>query len=419
MAHAEAKRSLVTRSVEPPRQLLMISSIDYLQGSAPANRHIALANGLVSLGHSVAFLLPQRVSADALGLAFPQFQWFSLDSKSAIAARLGWRADLITSWRKSVGTVLADFMPDAIFCLDREPLVLGLARRLARAEDVPIVHEMTEFPDVVAPKGLSGKALLWSFFSWHLPNLDGCLVISTALSELVSQQGQERVQCRISPMYVDPSRFERGAPIEYRREIEDPLRLGYAGSLDPEKDGLNNLLLALSELRSRHEELPPVNLRVWGSDSHLEDMKALAVTLGIADSVDFVGRISASEIPQAFGEVDCLVLPRPVSRQATGGFPTKLGEYLASGRPVIATLTSDIGRYLENRVSAFLVPPNDVQELSDAVCLVAKDPALASEVGRAGSLVANERFNSVKAAREVSDFVEALIATRSRDHGEH
>ena len=50
-------------------------------------------------------------------------------------------------------------------------------------------------------------------------------------------------------------------------------------------------------------------------------------------------------------------MARPDSRQARGGFPTKLGEYLATGKPVCVTKVGEITVYLEDNVSAFLAEP--------------------------------------------------------------
>ena len=48
-------------------------------------------------------------------------------------------------------------------------------------------------------------------------------------------------------------------------------------------------------------------------------------------------------------------LPREDALFSRAGFATKLGEYLASGRPVIASATGDVELYLKDDVDAFLV----------------------------------------------------------------
>ena len=59
-------------------------------------------------------------------------------------------------------------------------------------------------------------------------------------------------------------------------------------------------------------------------------------------------------MPKYLCNAKLLALARPDSIQAQGGFPTKLGEYLATGRPVVVTKVGEIPDYLEDGVNAFL-----------------------------------------------------------------
>ena len=90
---------------------------------------------------------------------------------------------------------------------------------------------------------------------------------------------------------------------------------------------------------------------------------------------------------------DCLVLARPDSLQARAGFPTKLGEYLATGVPVVVTKTGEIPRYLENGKSAYLVAPGDVAGIAEAIRFVLAHPEEAARVGAAGREVARTCFD--------------------------
>ena len=58
---------------------------------------------------------------------------------------------------------------------------------------------------------------------------------------------------------------------------------------------------------------------------------------------DFWAARPHAELPNLIAEADFTVLMRPNKRYTNAGFPTKLVESLASGVPVIANLTSDIG----------------------------------------------------------------------------
>ena len=121
--------------------------------------------------------------------------------------------------------------------------------------------------------------------------------------------------------------------------------------------------------------------------------------------------IPTERVPAALTSADCMVLPRPSSRQALGGFPTKLGEYLASARPVITTTTGDIPRKLFDGEAVF-VPPDDVTALADAINWVANNRARARAVGYAGRLAAEREFAADRAANKLLSAIAEVRRSR-------
>lgn len=95
----------------------------------------------------------------------------------------------------------------------------------------------------------------------------------------------------------------------------------------------------------------------------------------------------------------CLVLARPNSLQARAGFPTKLGEYLATGRPVVVTDTGEIGRYLKDGENAYIVRIDECsnvqmeERVAKKILEVMEDPERAERIGAAGKEVAKRCFD--------------------------
>ena len=58
------------------------------------------------------------------------------------------------------------------------------------------------------------------------------------------------------------------------------------------------------------------------------------------------------------------LLARPNNKQAEGGFPTKLGEYLATGNTVVVTNVGEIGLFLEDKKNAFISEPDSAEKFS-------------------------------------------------------
>ena len=135
--------------------------------------------------------------------------------------------------------------------------------------------------------------------------------------------------------------------------------------------------------------------------------------LGIADRVSFLGNVARSEVPGLLAQASVLVLARPRSPQADAGMPTKVAEYLASGVPTVLTRTGEIGAFLRDGVSAYLVPPDDGPALTAALDHVLNHGAEAAEVGRRGRDVAVQNFDYRVVGAHVAAFVARLRADDS------
>jgi len=233
--------------------------------------------------------------------------------------------------------------------------------------------------------------------------MTGVMTISTALESYVASIGVRRV-LRTGPM-VDLSTIDRprvGVP-------DGAFVLGYAGSLSQTKDGVIDLIIAVATVASAVGPSRTIRLELIGGVANsvdLEEARALAGRLGLSETVRFHGEVSAAKAMEIMGECHALVLPRPRSRQAEGGFPTKLGEYLGTSRPVITTPVGDIPRYVTDRVNCFLTPPSDVGALARTIREAADHYDDAAEVGRRGYDLASSAFDPSVAARSIVSFLD-------------
>ena len=105
---------------------------------------------------------------------------------------------------------------------------------------------------------------------------------------------------------------------------------------------------------------------------------------------------------------------------AHAGFPFKLGEYLASGRPVIASRVSDVDRFLADRSNAVLVRPGDSGELAEAIEYLLDNPEAASSIGQRGREVAVSLFDYKSQGQALLSFLRNMVEpTTGLIHGKH
>lgn len=116
--------------------------------------------------------------------------------------------------------------------------------------------------------------------------------------------------------------------------------------------------------------------------------------LKISDKVIFNGQVSNDDIPLYLQEASVLALPRPASVQARHGFPTKLGEYLASGNPVIVTSVGEIPDYLTDGVNALIAEPGNVESFGGKLKEILSNLSSSEQIGKNGKTTAFTYFNN-------------------------
>jgi D-inositol-3-phosphate glycosyltransferase len=143
--------------------------------------------------------------------------------------------------------------------------------------------------------------------------------------------------------------------------------------------GLDRLVEALGLLKN----IPGLKLFVVGGDEYSRDginqLKALAETLGIGDRIEFKEPVPQSELPAYYSAADVFVLP---SYHESFGMVAL--EALACGTPVIATSVGDLESIIQPGVSGYVVPDNSPEHLAGALALALGRPGFgAPEVIRA------------------------------------
>ena len=230
--------------------------------------------------------------------------------------------------------------------------------------------------------------------------LDGLIVISEPLRRLFIEYGIDSNRIQIVNMTVNPLRFEG-----VRKEVSPVRYIAYCGNASNNKDGVDQLLKAFS-IVVKH--IPDVKLYIIGKPLCRDDEShnlELIHALGIEESVHFTGIVSADLIPQILKNAEVLVLDRPDSIQAQYGFPTKLGEYLLTGNPVVVTKVGDIPKFLEDGVSALLAEERNPEDFAKKVEWALTHVSEASAIGVRGTAVAMEHFNCVSETRKLLNFL--------------
>lgn len=155
--------------------------------------------------------------------------------------------------------------------------------------------------------------------------------------------------------------------------------------------------------------IPNVTIVIAGDGSERKNLERLIETLGIRDSVRFVGRVEEDEMVMWLRVADVYVS----TSLADAGLAASTAEAMACGLPVVITDNADNRKWVEDGVGGFLVPNGAFEIIADRVICLLRDKEMRLEFGRRNRQVIEERNNYVTEMNKMEDIYEEL-ARRAR-----
>ena len=174
------------------------------------------------------------------------------------------------------------------------------------------------------------------------------------------------------------------------------------------RHGLDLMIEAAAKIRSR---IPQLHVDIYGPrESYLDTVLERARSLGISDIVHYHGNKNASEIAQAILDTDLGVIPNRRSLFTELNFPTRIFEYLAMGRLVVAPATRGITDYF-GPDDLLMYQQDNVDELAQRILWVRENPDAAKAVLERGRCVYQRHLWSDEEARFL-DLVATAVSAR-------
>jgi glycosyltransferase involved in cell wall biosynthesis len=157
----------------------------------------------------------------------------------------------------------------------------------------------------------------------------------------------------------------------------------YHGSL-VERNGLE---LAVDALALAQQKIQDVELRIFGADGpYLQRVMEKVSRLGLNDHVRYLGPRKLEDLAREIESCDVGVIPNQRNIFTDINTPTRIFEYLALGKPVIAPSTRGITDYLGHD-SLFFFESGNAQDLAITMEDVARHPAKSVDVAERGQQI--------------------------------
>lgn len=222
----------------------------------------------------------------------------------------------------------------------------------------------------------------------NLHAADVVVVVSQPMKDELVARGIEPGKILVNPNGVDPDKYSpdiNGSDIRTKYSFDNKVVLGFIGTFG-KWHGADVLAEAFGLLLERYPHYrQSLRLLMIGDGATMPLVKEKLAQHRVQDLCTFTGMVPQEEGPHYLAACDVLVSPHVPNPDGTPffGSPTKLFEYMAMGKGIVASDLDQIGEILEHGQTAWMVKPGDVESLAEGLRVLIEDEDLRKRLGQA------------------------------------
>ena len=211
------------------------------------------------------------------------------------------------------------------------------------------------------------------------------VVVSEPLKDtLIKEAGILPDNILVNPNGIDPGRFRFNELRDIREiyNLSGNFVAGFIGTFG-QWHGVLELARSIVLYYSFYPD-DGTRFLIIGDGKLMDEFKKIITAGGVAERVIITGLINQEESPAYLVASDVLLSPHIKNPDGTKffGSPTKLFEYMASGKPIIASNLDQIGEILSHDNTAWLVEPGDIEGLALAIKHLKDNPGLRDKLAK-------------------------------------
>jgi len=265
----------------------------------------------------------------------------------------------LRSFTRRYDLVYVHNMPDILIMSAIVPKLFGAKAVLDQHDPMPELMTTIFGLD----KESASVRFIRSMEKWSIARANLVVVVNLACKRIFSSRSCEADKIIVVMNAPDSRIFPYRAASEQvlGQQVEDrPFVIMYHGSL-VERNGLD---LAVEAIALAREKMPAAELRVFGpSTPFLERVMETVRAKGLQDIVHYFGPRRLEELVHEIEGCDVGVIPNQRNPFTDINTPTRIFEYLAIGKPVIAPNTLGIRDYFDHQ-SLFYFEPGNAEDLA-------------------------------------------------------
>ncbi|MFZ5516791.1 MAG: glycosyltransferase family 4 protein [Candidatus Zhuqueibacterota bacterium] len=291
---------------------------------------------------------------------------------------------------------------DFVIFYARKTQTLFLLGLICRSLKIKTAVELCEWPESFIRKSkfqtYIKKIYSINVFKW----VDSAIVISTFLAKKV--QEYESQSGRSCPSFLLPILVRKSEFVNGMKTSANGNSIVFCGNLDY-IELIEFLFDSIQVLIDSDIDFKLVIIGSADIPGNLEKLKSKATEKNLEKYVYFTGYISKRELLNYYREASVLAIPLPSGIRSEARFPTKIGEYLISGRPIVTTKVGDIPKYMKNLETCFMVEPDSPYLYGEALRMALNDKPFAEKIAERGKQVAVGYFDPIIECKKLLHFL--------------
>lgn len=288
-------------------------------------------------------------------------------------------------------TFIAEKSSPPAFIYQRYSLYNYVGVKLALHWQVPLILEYNGSEVWISKHW--GQGIKYLAVAEHIENLNLrmatlIVVVSQPLKDELIERGIAPNKIMVNPNGVEPTQYSPqidGSAIRRQYQLENKIVIGFIGTFGP-WHGAEVLVDAFSLLLKQYPSYRDnIRLLLIGDGAKMTEVRTKLTQHDIEAYCFLTGIVPQHEGPFYLAACDILVSPHVPNPDGSKffGSPTKLFEYMAMGKGIVASDLDQIGEVLSHNQTAYLVTPGDPQALANGLKALINDPALRIRLGEA------------------------------------
>lgn len=222
---------------------------------------------------------------------------------------------------------------------------------------------------------------------YNLKNAAVIVVVSDVLKNGLIARGVSAERILVAPNGVDIEKFRPNVGGDETRKkffLQNKKVVGFIGTFG-QWHGVEVLARAIVQFYAIHADMAEdVRFLLIGDGVLIENVKAVLREGNCLDKVIMPGLIRQQDAPKYLDACDIFVSPHIPNKDGTEffGSPTKLFEYMAMEKGIVASALGQIADVLKDGVTARLVQPGNISDLEEGIYELITNEELAKQLGK-------------------------------------